>query len=67
MIAAVIGLALGTIYGRFHYISDVIAGGIVGFVVIWLTLIFYPREKDTAQEQILSDYDLKRDYVSNHI
>lgn len=67
MIAAVIGLALGTLYGRFHYVSDVVAGGILGLAVIWLTLTFYPREKDAAQEQILSEYDLKRDYVSNHI
>lgn len=67
MIAAVIGLALGTIYGRFHYISDVIAGGILGFIVIWLTLVFYSKEKDMMQEQILSNSDMKRDYVSNHI
>jgi len=38
-----IGLAFGTIYGRFHYISDVAVGAAIGTVMIILTLKYYSK------------------------
>ncbi|MCK5127400.1 MAG: phosphatase PAP2 family protein [candidate division Zixibacteria bacterium] len=46
LIPVVIGLSLGTVYGRFHYVSDVIVGLIISIVTIWLTLYFYPTNKE---------------------
>lgn len=34
----VLGLAIGTVWGRFHYVSDVIIGGLIGLIavlIIW--------------------------------
>jgi len=33
----VLGLAIGTVWGRFHYVSDVIAGGIIGAISVLIT------------------------------
>ncbi|UCD16504.1 MAG: phosphatase PAP2 family protein, partial [Candidatus Zixiibacteriota bacterium] len=38
-----IGLALSTVYGRFHYVSDVVVGAIIGIGVTILTLHYRPR------------------------
>ena len=32
----VIGLGMGTVWGRYHYASDVIAGGLIGLVMTFL-------------------------------
>ncbi|MFH1374332.1 MAG: phosphatase PAP2 family protein [bacterium] len=37
-----IGLAIGTVWGRFHYVSDVIVGSVIGLVVTLLVWRFYP-------------------------
>lgn len=38
-----IGMALGTFYGRYHYISDVVVGIAIGAMATWLTLKYYER------------------------
>jgi membrane-associated phospholipid phosphatase len=38
-----IGLAMGTVYGRFHYVSDVVVGAAIGIAVSWLTIRWYYR------------------------
>nr|MBN2277884.1 phosphatase PAP2 family protein [candidate division Zixibacteria bacterium] len=38
-----IGMALGTFYGRYHYVSDVIVGGIIGSVVTIIVMKYYER------------------------
>lgn len=67
LIPVVAGLALGTVYGRFHYASDVIVGVVMAFLIFKLTLKFYPTRKDFSREWQLSDYDKKRTYVSNSV
>jgi membrane-associated phospholipid phosphatase len=42
LIPLVILLAGGTIYGRFHYVSDVVVGIIIGLAATYGTLKFYP-------------------------
>ncbi len=49
-----IGLALGTVYGRFHYVSDVVVGAAIGTLMIFLTMKYYSRfdrELDFPEEK----------------
>jgi membrane-associated phospholipid phosphatase len=47
LIPLVVLMAGGTIYGRFHYVSDVVVGIIIGVLATFGTLRFYPlREKE---------------------
>lgn len=47
MTPVVIGLAVGTFYGRFHYISDMVVGAAIGTVVTALTFKYYHRFETT--------------------
>ena len=31
----VVGMGLGAIYGRYHYVSDIVAGGLLGLFALW--------------------------------
>ncbi len=63
----VVGLAMGTVYGRFHYVSDVFVGLILGLTIPWLTLKFYPAKRDYSRIWNLSDFDKKRQNVPDSI
>ncbi|MEW5995933.1 MAG: phosphatase PAP2 family protein, partial [Candidatus Zixiibacteriota bacterium] len=43
LLPLVSGLGIGTVWGRFHYISDVIVGGLIGYVVTLLVWKHYSR------------------------
>jgi membrane-associated phospholipid phosphatase len=44
LLPIVIGLALGTFWGRFHYFSDTVAGAIIGAAAVWAVWkLVYPR------------------------
>ena len=46
---ALLGLFAGTVYGRFHYLSDVVVGVAIGYFVYWVTVYFYPiKTEDTV-------------------
>lgn len=48
-----IGMAIGTFWGRFHYVSDVIIGGIiavVGTVLVWKYYVFWVNNKRLNNE-----------------
>ena len=36
-----VGLIIGTVYGRFHYATDAIAGTILGCVIFWMAPTVY--------------------------
>ncbi len=36
----VIGMALGAIYGRYHYVSDIVAGMLLGVFALWASGFF---------------------------
>lgn len=55
-----IGLALGTVYGRFHYVSDVVVGAIIGTAMIYLTMKYYHRFDRT----ILRNENIKKEAIS---
>lgn len=38
-----LGLAIGTVWGRFHYASDVFVGACVGLAAVWFVEKFYDR------------------------
>ena len=38
-----VGLAIGTVWGRFHYVSDVVAGGLLGLASVLVVWKHYPR------------------------
>jgi membrane-associated phospholipid phosphatase len=43
LLPVVIGLGIGTVWGRFHYASDVVVGGLVGLVSVLLVGKLDPR------------------------
>jgi membrane-associated phospholipid phosphatase len=67
MIPVVIGLALGTVYGRFHYLTDVFAGILIGIIGVWMSLKYYRDEKEAEGNREVSVHKDKRVYVSNSI
>lgn len=38
-----IGLAIGTVWGRFHYVSDVFVGATIGLGAVWVVEKYYDR------------------------
>lgn len=42
-------LAAGTIWGRFHYLSDVVTGIMVGIVPVWLVWQFYDSRRSDME------------------
>ena len=51
LLPIVTGLAIGTVWGRFHYVTDVIVGGLIGFaatILIW-------KFTDLQREKLYND------------
>jgi len=44
LLPIVIGLAAGTVWGRFHYLSDVIVGAAIGAMAVWLIWRYSPHK-----------------------
>ncbi|SYZ73326.1 putative Phosphoesterase PA-phosphatase-like protein [Candidatus Zixiibacteriota bacterium] len=58
-----IGLAMGTVYGRFHYISDVVVGAIIGTTATLLTFKYYDKFTG-AEKKAVVDRTESAKYVS---
>lgn len=43
LLPIVLGLSLGTVWGRFHYVSDVIIGAAIALVAMWLADKYYHK------------------------
>jgi membrane-associated phospholipid phosphatase len=67
LILVVLGLAAGTVYGRFHYVSDALVGAFLGFSIYWFTLKFYPTRKEFSRGWQLMNKNKKRKYVSDSV
>lgn len=39
----VVGIGAGAVYGRFHYITDIIVGAAIAALCVWFTIRCYPR------------------------
>ncbi|MEW6050001.1 MAG: phosphatase PAP2 family protein [Candidatus Zixiibacteriota bacterium] len=46
-----LGLAAGTVWGRFHYVSDVVVGAAIGIISVLLVDRYYPRFAPANTEQ----------------
>ena len=58
-----VGLAIGTVWGRFHYISDVVAGGLLGLASVLVVWKLYPRWSRSTVTRF-DRKELKAEYVS---
>ncbi|MEZ5358377.1 MAG: phosphatase PAP2 family protein [Candidatus Zixiibacteriota bacterium] len=59
-------LSISTVYGRFHYVSDVVVGYIIGIAAIWLTLYFYPLKKDRDKAEAAEALKMSDRYASRY-
>jgi membrane-associated phospholipid phosphatase len=62
LIPIIAGLAMGTVYGRYHYVSDLPAGAIVGISMTWLTMKYLDRHMGKPDTQMKTEE--KMSYVS---
>jgi len=59
-------LSVSTVYGRFHYVTDVVVGYLIGITTIWLTMYFYPHKKEKEQAQAAKDLNIGDRYASRY-
>jgi len=43
LLPIVTGLSVGTVWGRFHYVSDVLVGALLGVAAVWLVWRYYDQ------------------------
>ncbi len=57
LLPIVIGLAVGTVWGRFHYVSDVVVGGLIGVLTLLIVWKFYdPQPHPLYNDKTLKEY-----------
>jgi membrane-associated phospholipid phosphatase len=66
LVPVVAALAVGTVYGRFHYITDVVIGAAVGSLAAWAAIQWYPPERDTASDEEVWEGIAGKQYVSDN-
>jgi membrane-associated phospholipid phosphatase len=55
LLPIVVGLALGTFWGRFHYLSDTVVGAAIGALAVWTVWRFvYPEKHSRADRNVSS-------------
>ncbi len=62
MVPINLGLAIGTVWGRFHYVSDVVMGGLLGLVSVLIVWKHYP---DWSRSAVT--YDTQRELETEHV
>jgi membrane-associated phospholipid phosphatase len=58
-----IGLAIGTVWGRFHYVSDVVVGATIGLGSVWVVNRYYDRWMRRETPEVLQP-NMSREHVS---
>ncbi|MFQ6008962.1 MAG: phosphatase PAP2 family protein [Candidatus Zixiibacteriota bacterium] len=58
-----LGLAIGTVWGRFHYVSDVIVGGLLGIVTTFFVWKYYPKWYPSGVSSV-AQKELQAEHVS---
>lgn len=60
LLAIVFGMGIGTFWGRYHYVSDTIVGGLIGIVATLIVWRLHPpgemRRRDSQEEETLASY-----------
>jgi membrane-associated phospholipid phosphatase len=54
LLPIVVGLALGTVWGRFHYASDVLVGAAIGAVAVWIVWKYLDHRATAAHTRVVS-------------
>jgi len=55
LLPIVVGLALGTVWGRFHYVSDVVVGAAIGAVAVWTVWKYLDHGATAAHTSAVSE------------
>ena len=63
LLPLIVGLAVGTVWGRFHYVSDVVVGGFLGMAATFLIWKYYPKWLPTSAHSIIQR-ELQAEHVS---
>lgn len=63
MLPIVIGLAMATVWGRFHYLSDVLVGALIGAGAFWIVVKYHSRWTQTT-ESIVQSPKVSQPHVS---
>ncbi|MEE8578091.1 MAG: phosphatase PAP2 family protein, partial [candidate division Zixibacteria bacterium] len=50
-----IGLAVGTVWGRFHYVSDVFVGTAIAICSVWIVERYLPQTASSSDDSPLKD------------
>lgn len=66
LIPVVVILAMGTVYGRFHYLIDVIVGTLIGAGAYLITIRFNRSEEDAEPVAHSDDKNPEKNYVPGH-
>jgi membrane-associated phospholipid phosphatase len=61
--AVVFGLAGGAVWGRFHYVTDIVVGALVAIVALWVTDRWQRKENGSATSNKF-DESMNAEYVS---
>jgi membrane-associated phospholipid phosphatase len=67
LVPIVITLALGTVYGRFHYATDVVVGAVIGALAAWAAIKLYPPEREAAPDEDVWEEVTGKQYVSDNL
>jgi len=63
LLPVMIGLAIGTVWGRFHYIFDVVVGAAIGWGSIWIVTRFYDSWTNKTTVPV-AKHELSTEHVS---
>jgi membrane-associated phospholipid phosphatase len=58
-----VGLAVGTVWGRFHYVSDVVVGGLLGMIATFFVWKYYPKWHPSGVSSV-AQKELQAEHVS---
>lgn len=66
LVPIVVALTMGTVYGRFHYLTDVAVGTVVGALAAWVAIRWYPPERETLSDEEVWEEITGNQYVSDN-
>jgi membrane-associated phospholipid phosphatase len=61
--AVVFGLACGAVWGRFHYVTDIVVGTLLALVALWITERWHGQKKNKCNSND-RDKKINAEYVS---
>ncbi len=65
MLPVVLGIMVGAVYGRFHYVTDIVIGTLLALLVVGSTLSLYSVRREESRDRRLSDPETRKFYASH--